>query len=143
MTGVLIKRGSLDTAPHSGKTPCRRPTTRQGERPRQTLPSQPSEGTHPTDNLVLDLQLQKPFSWSRHSGAALCCCRPSTRIHLPFLPSPEAGSGGSREPPCLARSSSCPQGSHRGGPGYVAELMKGPHPLIFPHYYPSEAGYPV
>lgn len=51
MTDVLIKMVNLETDMHTGRTPCKHAQERSLE---QILPSQPSEGTNPTNTLTLN-----------------------------------------------------------------------------------------
>ena len=75
MTGVLMKRGGVNTDTHTGRTPCEHEggdrnevPTSQGmpeiagkppelrERPGTSSSSQPSGGSRPVDAMILDFQ---------------------------------------------------------------------------------------
>ena len=78
MTGVLVKRGNLESDSHTGrrpredegrdggmllqaKEPHRLPeTTRSWERPGPDSPSEPSAGSDPANTLISDFQPPEP-----------------------------------------------------------------------------------
>ena len=142
MINVFIERGSLEISLHRGKTEWKPPWTRQGEKPWQTLQSQPSEDPTRWD---LSLGLLAPELWDNRFllFKAPACGTSLLQLNnqidfFPILSSPESRSGGWRTHP--SRAQFCSQGLAQRRPLICCWISEWEHPLIFSHGYPSKVG---